>query len=154
MSKPAQPPLHSGMSASRDDVVRLFGHLEDEAIVEVLALAPTISELEEAQAWLVGQGDVLARGGHPQTPRIAAILDIVADEDEDDAPRLRRAQTRHGVARGAVFIARGLSSGVGCCCAAPQSSLGLAPQRFGMARLHSSSASRMTLHRASVCGCS
>jgi hypothetical protein len=71
------------MSASRDDVVRLFGHIEDEAVAEVLALFPTISELEEAQAWIVGQGDLLARCGHPQTPRVAAILDIV-DDDEDD----------------------------------------------------------------------
>lgn len=89
MSKPAQPPVHSGMSASRGDVVRLFGHLEDEAVAEVLALLPTIAELEEAQAWVVGQGDLLARAGHEQTPRIAAILDIVVDEDEDEPPRPR-----------------------------------------------------------------
>lgn len=88
-TKPAQPPLHSGMSASRDDVVRLFGHLEDEAIGEVLALLPTIAELEEAQAWMVGQGDALARAGHQQTPRIAAILDVVVDDDEDESPPQR-----------------------------------------------------------------
>ena len=86
MTKPAQTPLHSGMSASRDDVVRLFGHIEDEAVAEILALMPTIAELEEAQAWFTGQGDALARAGHPQTPRIAAILDIVAEEEDDDEP--------------------------------------------------------------------
>jgi hypothetical protein len=77
------------MAASRDDVVRLFGHIEDEAVAEILAMVPTVAELEEAQAWIVGQGDTLARGGHPQTPRIAAILDIVVDEDEEDEPRPR-----------------------------------------------------------------
>ena len=83
-----QTAAHSGMSASRDDVVRLFGHIEDEVIAEILALLPTIGELEEAQAWFVGQGDALARGGHSQTPRIAAILEIVTDDDEEDeAPR-------------------------------------------------------------------
>jgi hypothetical protein len=89
VSKPAKNAPHSGMSASRDDVVRLFGHIEDEAVAEVLALMPTIAELEEAQAWVVGQGDVLARSGHPQTPRIAAILDIVAEDEEEDEPPKR-----------------------------------------------------------------
>ena len=88
MPRPTQSAAHSGMSASREDVVRLFGHIEDEAIAEIMALLPTIGELEEAQAWFVGQGDALARGGHPQTPRIAAILEIVTDDDEEDeAPR-------------------------------------------------------------------
>lgn len=89
MSKSGMGPAHSGVSASRDDVVRLFGHIEDEAVAEILVLLPTIAELEEAQAWIVGQGDVLARSGRPQTPRVAAILDIVVDEDEDDEPRKR-----------------------------------------------------------------
>jgi hypothetical protein len=74
------------MSASHGDVVRLFGHLEDKAIAEVLTLRPTIAERAEAQAWVVGQGDVLARAGHQQTPRIAAILNIVIDEDEGEPP--------------------------------------------------------------------
>jgi hypothetical protein len=87
MPSPLRETAHSGMTASYDDVVRLFGHLEDEAIVEVLRLLPTITELEEAQAWMVGQGDTLARAGRPQTPRIAAILNIVVEE-EDEPPRV------------------------------------------------------------------
>ena len=84
MTKPPQAATHAGMSAARDDVVRLFGHLEDDAITEILEMLPTVAELAEAQAWVVGQGDVLERAGHKQTPRIAAILDIVVDEDEED----------------------------------------------------------------------
>jgi hypothetical protein len=36
---------------------------------------------------MVGQGDTLARAGRPQTPRIAAILNIVVEE-EDEPPRV------------------------------------------------------------------
>lgn len=87
MSKPPLESVHSGMSASRDDVVRLFGHIDDQAMASILALLPSVGELEEAQAWVVGQGDALARSGRPQTPRIAQILDIIADRDEGDEPR-------------------------------------------------------------------
>lgn len=69
--------------ATRADVVRLFGDLDDESVSEVLALTPTIAEVEEASVWLEGEGDVIARKGHPQTPRIAAILDIVDREEEE-----------------------------------------------------------------------
>jgi hypothetical protein len=78
----------SQVAAVRADVVRLFGDVDDEEISEVLALSPTISELAEASAWLDGQGDVMDRKGRPQTPRIAAILDIV-DREEDEPSYLR-----------------------------------------------------------------
>lgn len=84
---PSQTATHAGMSATREDVVNLFGHLEDEAIAEILEMLPTVAELAEAQAWVVGQGDVLERAGHKQTPRIVAILDIVVDEDDEHQPR-------------------------------------------------------------------
>lgn len=71
--------------ATRADVVRLFGKIDDEDVVAVLALSPTVAEVEEAQAWLEGQGDTLARKGRPQTPRTAAILEIV-DRAEDEEP--------------------------------------------------------------------
>lgn len=68
--------------ASRDDVVRLLGPLDDEDIVQLLAMDPTMAELEAAAVWL--QGDT----GDPMTPRIAGILEIVdRDEDEEPYPR-------------------------------------------------------------------
>lgn len=71
--------------AERADVVQLFGELDDEDILQLLAMQPTIMELQEAAAWLEGEGDILARAGHPMTPRIAGILEIVDRRDEEDA---------------------------------------------------------------------
>jgi hypothetical protein len=71
--------------AERADVIRLFGEIDEEDILQLLALQPTVMELQEAAAWLEGEGDILARAGHPMTPRIAGILEIVDRRDEEDA---------------------------------------------------------------------
>ncbi len=76
-------------SATRADIVRLFGELDDESVTAVLALTPTVAEAEEASVWLEGRGDEIARKGHHQTPRIATILEIV-DRNEDDEPSYLR----------------------------------------------------------------
>ncbi len=56
--------------------------------MEVLGLSPTVVELEEAAAWMEGQGDILSREGRPQSAKVAAMLDILeADEDEDERRR-------------------------------------------------------------------
>jgi hypothetical protein len=66
--------------ATSEDIRRLLGDTEN--VLEILSLSPSVTELEEAQAWLEGQGDFLARRGRPQTPTIAAILDIVEPDEE------------------------------------------------------------------------
>jgi len=83
MSKLSSTPPAS--QATPDDIRRLFRDIEAEDVLEILKLVPSVAELEEAMAWLTGQGDVVARLGRPQTSKIAAILDIV-EEDEDEEP--------------------------------------------------------------------
>ena len=78
------------MSATRQDIGRLFGECDDETVVEVLALRPTVIELEEAAAWHVGQGDLLAREGRPQNSKIAAILELLQDDETDERRDARR----------------------------------------------------------------
>jgi hypothetical protein len=66
--------------ATSEDIRRLLG--DTQYVLEILSLFPSVTELEEAQAWLEGQGDILARRGRPQTPKIAAILDILEPDEE------------------------------------------------------------------------
>lgn len=67
----------------RDDVRRILGDIDEDKILEILALKPTFAELEEAAIWVSGDGDVLARSGRPLTGLVADIVDILtADEDE------------------------------------------------------------------------
>jgi hypothetical protein len=70
--------------AARADITRLLGQLDDEDIAQLLAMQPTVAELEDAAAWLQGVGDVASRAGHPMTPRIEGILEIVDRDDEED----------------------------------------------------------------------
>ncbi|MCE9523137.1 MAG: hypothetical protein K8S25_11990 [Alphaproteobacteria bacterium] len=74
--------------ATHDDIRRLFGDLDVEDVLGILTLMPTVGELEEAQSWLEGQGDVVARQGRSQTSKISAILEIVGD-DQDEPSDLR-----------------------------------------------------------------
>jgi hypothetical protein len=80
--------LRSNAEASRDDLRRLFGEVDDEVVLEILKLAPTAEELEEVSAWLAGQGDIPSRAGHPQSAKVGAIVEILsADEDAEEARR-------------------------------------------------------------------
>lgn len=58
------------------DVQRLLGDLDAARITDILALQPSLAELEEAAAWIAGEGDVPAREGHPLAGNAAAIFDI------------------------------------------------------------------------------
>lgn len=82
MSNSSRKP-HGKSFATRDDLRRLFGDLDAQDVLAIFTLSPTVAELEEAQSWLEGQGDVVARRGHPQSGKIAAILEIVDKEDEE-----------------------------------------------------------------------
>jgi hypothetical protein len=72
--------------ASHADLTRILGDLDDAQIVEILALDPTVSEVEQAALWVEGEGDVLARKGHKLTSPVADIVDIVTADEEDEEP--------------------------------------------------------------------
>lgn len=89
MSNPSRKPPRTRY-ASRDDIRRLFGELDIQEVLAILTLAPTVAELEEAQTWLEGLGDVVPRRHRPQSPKIAAILDIVEEDVEIEEPPFLR----------------------------------------------------------------
>lgn len=75
--------------AKRSDVVQLFGDVDDQTVVEVLKLKPTIDELEQASAWIEGLGNRLSHSGHPQTERIGKLIDLLRGDEEEEPPYLR-----------------------------------------------------------------
>jgi hypothetical protein len=74
--------------ATRADVVRLFGDIGDNGVVAVLELTPTLLEVEEAAAWLDARDLPVSRHEHPQTSRVAQIVEI-ADRDDEEPRYLR-----------------------------------------------------------------
>ena len=72
--------------AKRDDIKRIIGELDDAKLIDILALRPTILDIEEASMWLSGDADIFGAG----TPlkRVAGdIVAIVTADEEEERPR-------------------------------------------------------------------
>lgn len=80
-----EQPSHRN-SISRDELIRVAGDVDESTLLAILALRPTIAEVEEAAAWITGSGDVVDRAGHPLTGVIAQIFDILTADEEEPPP--------------------------------------------------------------------
>jgi hypothetical protein len=78
-----QPAELSGRTAQADDVKRILGALDSDKLVEIMALQPTIKDVEEASLWLAGDPDVFGTGA-PLKSTAGRIVDILTADDEDD----------------------------------------------------------------------
>ena len=69
--------------ATSDDVARILGNLDSTKMLPIMALRPTVLDIEEASMWLSGDSDVFGPGMPLQgiASRIVAIL--TADEEEE-----------------------------------------------------------------------
>jgi len=73
--------------AAADDIQRILGTLDEAKLLEIMALRPTILDVEEASVWLAGDTDVFGAGQalKPAAGDIVAIL--TADEEEEPPAR-------------------------------------------------------------------
>lgn len=74
--------------ATRADVVRLLGEIDDIGIAAVLELTPTVLEIEQAAEWLDAHDPPAEHRGRPSTPRVAQIVEI-ADRNDEEPSDLR-----------------------------------------------------------------
>jgi hypothetical protein len=72
--------------ASRDDLRRILGDLDDPRIMDILALQPSVAGQADMRLFQVGDSDVLAKGGHPVSGTAVRIAEILAEEEEEDVP--------------------------------------------------------------------
>ncbi len=66
-----------------DDVKRILGHLDDEKLVEIVALRPTLKDVEEASLWLAGDADVFGKGMTLKATAARIVEILTADEEEE-----------------------------------------------------------------------
>ncbi len=58
----------------RDDLHRILGDIDDAKVIDILALKPTLPEVEQAAVWAAGDGDVLRAAIRlPGWPRTSSI---------------------------------------------------------------------------------
>jgi hypothetical protein len=72
--------------ATRDDVLRILGDIDERKLLDIFALRPTVAEVEQAAIWIVGNGDVIAKDGRPLSGTPADIVEIVTANEEEEPP--------------------------------------------------------------------
>lgn len=64
-----------------EEVRHLVGPVSDATLAAVLALQPSIGELEVAVNYLEGEGSAMDRLGHSLTGKVAQIYDILSTDE-------------------------------------------------------------------------
>jgi hypothetical protein len=74
-------------SASRADLQRILGDLSEPKLIEILELAPSVEDLEEATLCLAGDHDILAKSGHHVSATAGRIVEILTEGEEEEPKR-------------------------------------------------------------------
>jgi len=72
--------------ATESDLHQILGDMDDSTALAILALHPSVAQLEEARVWLNGGGDILGKEHRPLDGVVAEIFDMLRVEDEEPLP--------------------------------------------------------------------
>lgn len=86
MPKPDSGQSMHHQEITRSDVHQILGDVDDSTAVTILALRPTVTQLQEARVWLNGTGDVLGKEHRPLDGVVAEIFDMFRVEEEQPPP--------------------------------------------------------------------
>lgn len=75
-----------GRPATHDEVKNIFGDLDESKMLSILALRPTIADLEQASMWLGGDTDVFG-AAEPLKGVASQIVTILTANEEEEPPR-------------------------------------------------------------------
>ncbi len=69
--------------ASLNDIRRIIANLDDEKLLDIIALKPTVPDVEEASLWLAGDLDVFGAGKPLSSIAGEIVAILTADEQEE-----------------------------------------------------------------------
>lgn len=69
-------------SAASVDVRKILGDLDDAKVADILALKPSLADLEDVAICMAGDHDVLAKSGHHVAVTAARIIELLAEAEE------------------------------------------------------------------------
>lgn len=75
-------------SATPEDVREILGELDPAQMLAIMALKPTVADLEQASLWLEGDTDVFD-AGEPIKGVASDVLTILTEHDEEEPPRTK-----------------------------------------------------------------
>ena len=76
-------PNSGGKAATNVDITSILGPIDSDKLLEILALHPTVSEVEEAAMWLSGDPDVFG-ANPPVKGNVSDIVTILTVEEEEE----------------------------------------------------------------------
>ncbi len=85
MAKEPATAEHRGALATADDIRRILGHLDAAKLFDIIALRPSILNVEEASLWLAGDSDIFG-AGQPLKPVAGAIVAVLTADEEEEPP--------------------------------------------------------------------
>ena len=74
-----------GALAVPDDIQHILGTLDEAKLLDIMALRPTILDIEEASVWLAGDTDVFG-AGQPLRPVASDVVAILTADEEEEPP--------------------------------------------------------------------
>ena len=86
MPKPKSGQPIRGQEATGSDLHQILGEMDYSRAVAILALHPSVAQLEEARVWLNGGGDVLGKEHRPLDGVVAEIFDMLKVDEEELPP--------------------------------------------------------------------
>ena len=86
MAKEPATAQDRGALATADDIRRILGTLDEAKLLDIVALRPTILDVEEASVWLAGDSDVFG-ANRPLKPVVSQIVEILTADEEEEEPR-------------------------------------------------------------------
>lgn len=78
-----QSATRTARPAAPVDIRTILGHLDDAKVAEILALKPSLADLEDAAICMTGTHDVLAKSGHHVPVTAARIIELLTKADEE-----------------------------------------------------------------------
>lgn len=73
-------------AATPDEIRGILGEIEPNALLAIVALKPTVAEVEAASLWLEGDADVFG-AGEPLKGTASDIVTILTEDEEEEEPR-------------------------------------------------------------------
>ena len=86
MAKAQTTTSNHGDLASTEDVKRILGNVDDDKLLEIMALRPSVLDVEQASTWLAGDSDIFG-SGQPLKRVPGDIVAILTADEEEEPPR-------------------------------------------------------------------
>lgn len=72
--------------AAANDIRRIVGTLDEAKLMAIIALRPTVVDVEQASLWLAGDTDVFGAGRPLKSVAGEIVAILTADEEEEPRP--------------------------------------------------------------------